>query len=75
MLSLSKLRKIDARLREAKCSNSFFGGLTVVLVGDPAQLPPVVSPSLYSQQSTAPFTNEGRAAYLAFKFVIKLTEV
>jgi hypothetical protein len=74
MLSLTMLGKIDARLREAKGNNLFCGGLTVILVGDPAQLPPVAAPSLYSQ-STAPFANEGRAAYLAFQSVIKLTEV
>ncbi len=55
-------------------ATAFFGGLTVVLVGDPAQLPPVAAPSLYSQ-STAPFANEGRAAYLVLKSVIKLIEV
>ncbi len=44
------------------------------MVGDPAQLPPVAAPSLYSQ-STAPFANEGRATYLDFQSVIKLTEV
>ncbi|EFX67728.1 hypothetical protein DAPPUDRAFT_261090 [Daphnia pulex] len=37
-------------------------------------LPPVAAPSLYFK-STAPFVNEGRAAYLAFQSVIKLTEV
>ncbi len=40
------LGKIDARLREAKGNNLFYGGLTVIFVGDPAQLPPVAAPSL-----------------------------
>jgi hypothetical protein len=74
MLCLPMLGKIDARLREAKGNNLFFGGLSVVLVEVPAQLPPMAAPSLYSQ-STASFSNEGRAAYMAFQSVIKLTEV
>ena len=74
MVSLPMFGKMDARLREAKGKGIFFGGVLMVLVGDPDQLPPVASPSLYSQ-TTVPYANEGRAAYLAFQSVIKLTEV
>ncbi len=50
MLSQVMLAKIDQRLRQAKSSNEFFGGISVVLIGDPGQLLPVAAPSLYSEK-------------------------
>ena len=47
MLSQVMLGKIDSRLRQAKNNNLFFGGLSVMLIGDPGQLLPVAGASLY----------------------------
>ena len=41
MLSQVMLNKIDLRLRQAKNNNKIFGGISVVLIGDPGQLLPV----------------------------------
>jgi hypothetical protein len=41
MLSQIMLNKIDQRLRQAKNKNLQFGGISVILIGDPGQLLPV----------------------------------
>jgi len=76
MLSKDMLTKIDFRLREAKCKNAPFGGISVVLIGDPAQLPPVCSTALYSRAtSTQALVNKGEILYSMFTKVITLTEI
>ena len=42
-----ELFRISERLKQIKYSNLDFGGLCIVLVGDPAQLPPVLAESLW----------------------------
>jgi len=76
MLSKAMLCMIDRRLRDAKSSIEPFGGLSVVLVGDPAQLLLVADISLSSSsKSSDPLTNEGENVYRLFTKVITLTEV
>ena len=47
MLRQRELHYIDQRLRQLKGNNYPFGGIAVILVGDPAQLPPVGGRSLW----------------------------
>jgi len=55
MLGLKILGWIDRRLREIFPGNrdEFFGGLTVLLIGDSFQLPPVLNKSLYTTDVSA----------------------
>ena len=75
MLGKPMLAKIDLRLRQAKACNRLFGGISVVLVGDPAQLPPVMDSTLYSESCKAKYSNEGAMAYSQFRKVITLDQL
>ena len=59
MVSQPLMGKIDFRLREAKGIQKPFGGVSVNIVGDPGQLPPVAAPCLFGN-STQAFSNEHR---------------
>jgi len=48
-----ELHFIDQRLREIKANDSLFGGVTVILIVDPAQLPPVCGKSLWEDSTGA----------------------
>ena len=74
LLGLDMLSKIDKRLRQAtgRCETPF-GGLSVILVGDSAQLAPVCATPLYDT-SNAPHCNEGKVVYTLFEKVVQLTE-
>ena len=72
MLSQPILGKIDTRLKQAKGNSEPFGGVSVILVGDPAQLPPVGGTPLHGSMEN---DFGGKAAYKSFKHVIKLEEV
>jgi hypothetical protein len=50
MLSQVMLNKIDLRLRQAKNNNKIFGGISVVLIGDPGQLLPVGGNPLHDKK-------------------------
>ncbi|MBQ4636632.1 MAG: AAA family ATPase [Akkermansia sp.] len=42
MVRADLIDAIDRRLREARRSNESFGGVSILMVGDPCQLPPIV---------------------------------
>ena len=71
------LALIDRRLRQAKnCPDLFFGGISVVLVGDPKQLPPIGDSVLFNKDTLSKDDEvfQGLAAYHAFTNVILLVQ-
>jgi ATP-dependent DNA helicase PIF1 len=76
MLSQTMLSKIDFRLRQIKQRhNLYFGGLSIILTGDPVQLPAVAAPALYSKALKNQIDTNGYNAYLQFKIVVKFEQV
>jgi len=76
MLSQTMLSKIDLRLKQIKQKNSeYFGGISIILTGDPGQLPAVCAPSLYSKVLKNDLDTNGAEAYKLFRTVVKFNEV
>ena len=75
MLSQVMLCKIDQRLRQAKNCNSTFGGISVILIGDPGQLLPVGGSPLYDKKLKGNLAQGGYIAYQKFKNVVILESV
>ena len=74
MLGQTMLGWIDRRCREATgISDEVFGHLSIILFGDPAQLPPVADKPLYHSKPTSSIGEQGHLAYLMFTNVIKLS--
>lgn len=76
MISTVMLYQIDARLREAFPENQKqpFGGISVVLMGDFAQLVPVTGKPLYDDVQTKEFEGLGRLRYKLFDKVSPVCE-
>ena len=73
MLGQKTLAWIDRRCRQATGKvNDVFGGISIILVGDPAQLPPVADKPLYHSSPDDTLSEEGFYAYSMFTKVIKL---
>ncbi|XP_044716304.1 PIF1-like helicase domain-containing protein [Hirsutella rhossiliensis] len=76
MLGLEQLARIDSRLRQAfpQRNLEFFGGVSVVLVGDFFQLPPVRQKPLYSTSTgLSSLERRGQVAYRLFDRTVFLT--
>ena len=76
MLRQKELHWVDMRLRQAKGNNEPFGGLTVMLSGDTAQLPPVKGNSLWARYNARSDDELGNSKYVQY-FIedIELVEV
>ena len=75
MLRQYELAFIDRRLKQIMCSTRAFGGLTIVLGGDPGQLPPVQGNCLWNKKAKLGSKNwEGFLAYQLFDTAMKLVE-
>ena len=65
---------VDKRCRQATGKiNQVFGDISLILFGDPVQLPPVADKPLYHNQPTGALGEQGYLAYLMFGKVIKLS--
>ena len=51
MLRAKELSFINDRLKQIKCNNKNFGGICVLLAGDPGQLPPVAGTAVWDDVS------------------------
>ena len=77
MLRRKELFYISERLKQIKNNDLLFGGLCIVLVGDPAQLPPVQADSLWVdglKPSTKQEDKNGNTIYNQFSDVVILKE-
>ncbi|KAK4097201.1 hypothetical protein N658DRAFT_489370 [Parathielavia hyrcaniae] len=78
ILGLQTLAWVDQRLREVFPENrdEFFGGLSVILIGDFFQLPPIFNKPLYStRDDLKDIEMVGRNAYLLFDKSVFLTTI
>ena len=69
------LAKINLRLQQAKNNKLRFGGISIILAGDPAQLLPVCASPLYDTALKSNMSILGKDLYFQFKYVVKLTQL
>ncbi len=75
MLSQVLFAQIDHRLRQATGRfDLLFGGLSIILVGDPGQLLPVSGMPLYAFPTKSLLASHGLNCYRNFKIVIRLEQ-
>lgn len=73
MLSQKILAIIDKRLRQATGrKDTYFGGLSIILVGDPGQLLPVADTPLYESHPSTTLKIHGFQCYKQFNHAIRL---
>ena len=74
MIDGATLANVNERLKLAKNSNEDFGGMKVILCGDPRQLPPVGGKRLWSKADNKDDrkTAQGLILYRSFRTVCKL---
>ena len=66
---------IDRRCKQATgCHHKPFGGKSLILIGDPGQLPPVADKLLYHSKPSNSIGEQGFQVYKTFDKVIKLTQ-
>ncbi|CAN0479104.1 unnamed protein product [Ascophyllum nodosum] len=76
ILSQSQFAWVDRRLRQATGrTDEVFGGICVIMTGDPGQLPPVCGRALHARHPKDQLSQEGFSAYRSFRHVITLTKV
>jgi ATP-dependent DNA helicase PIF1 len=67
MVSQGLFAQMDSRLRQATGKKGeFFGGLSIILVGDPAQLLPVAGSPLYASSPKSQSALQGLTGYMQF---------
>ncbi|KAF5176526.1 Atp-dependent dna helicase rrm3, partial [Thalictrum thalictroides] len=74
MLGRAMLANIDLRCRDIFAKNEAFGGVSVVLVGDLRQLPPVFDSPLYGKKGTN-MQQYGGIAYTGFDKCVYLSQI
>lgn len=74
MLGQRTLGWVDKRCRQLSgAKESLFGGKSIILIGDPVQLPPVSDKPLYHAKPSHPIGEQGYYAYMMFNHVVTLT--
>ena len=74
MLGQKTLGWIDRRCRQSSgVKEHLFGGKSIILIGDPAQLPPVGDKPLYHAKPSNPIAEQGSYTYMMFNNVVTLT--
>jgi len=76
MCGQASLHHIDMRLRQIMGTPDIpFGGIVVVLTGDPAQLPPVLANCLWDERAKeGSEDSQGHMTYHFFESVVRLTQ-
>ena len=71
MMGLRMFAWVDKRLRQATGKlDSPFGGLSIILIGDFGQLPPVGDKPLYSQPTNSELSTHGHHIYQLFTTIV-----
>ena len=74
MLGQTTFGWVDRRCRQATgISDELFGGKSIILLGDPGQLPPVGDKPLYHAKPSSSIGEQGHSVFLMFTNVVKLT--
>ncbi|KAL2462147.1 ATP-dependent DNA helicase [Abeliophyllum distichum] len=74
MLGRAMLANVDLRCRDIFATNESFGGVSIILVGDMRQLPPVFDSPLYSNKGSY-MQQCGTLAYSVFEKCIRLSYI
>ena len=72
MLRAKELFYVSERLKQIKCNDYVFGGVLVLLVGDPGQLPPVKGKALWGNDRTTGLDQFGRLLFCSMLHVVHL---
>ena len=75
MVSQAQFAWVDRRLRQATGKDEAFGGISVVMTGDPGQLPPVGGTPLHKLNPQSSLNQEGLFEYRLFVDVFILDRV
>ena len=77
MISLLQLHRIDVRLKEARpwAADEPFGGISLIIMGDFAQLEPVMGKPLFASDKLETYEAHGRNSYLLFEKALSFKTV
>jgi hypothetical protein len=73
MMGQTTMGWIDRCCRQAtRVKDKLFGGKSIIVIGDPGQLPPVGDKPLYHGKPSNPIDEQGSLAYKTFNKVVEL---
>ena len=67
------IRGVSKQQAARCCHDKVLGGISLILIGDPGQLPPVADKPLYHSKLSNAIGEQGYQTYRMFDKVIKLT--
>ena len=74
MLGQKELSRLNTRLQEIKANDQNFGGMSLILVGDFAQLPPIADPPMWKKPYNGEEKRNGFILYRQFKTYVELDQ-